>query len=344
MAVTDGSSGAGPGGANVNNLADALTTLAPQPDVSSFVAQNARGGGGQAGAYGEGVAQEQRGLYMLSTEANRSNANLGFTLSMDDFVVPVDAAGKAEAPAHFMEFPKDWPNKAYTRGDLSSYGRMSSTTSGSAAGSLMLLAAAQLAEAGRLDEAKRLLCDTLPAPSAMAPADAATAAAQAVAQTPAERLCGAINVPVPDAERLVAIRAAAQAATDDLLARRRTSMIVRKLAPDVFIQTPMAEKTRDEATKADEAAKRKAGAATVEFRIAEEKSKGIASLYVTILLADTSAKTIDALKALGVKVEAVRSEANVVVARVPLDKLEELALMDVVRRVELVPMTDETVK
>ena len=162
--------------------------------------------------------------------------------------------------------------------------------------------------------------------------------------TNVRRLCGALNSTLPEPERLAAIHEAGNAAAADLLERRRAVTLLRKLAPNVMIQTPTAaryraavekgegEKAQDEERSRSEPSARKSGIA----------SSG--SILLTILLADTSVTTLDALKALGIKIETVRSEANVVIARVPLSTIEDLALLDVVKRVELVPMDGTTVK
>jgi hypothetical protein len=67
-----------------------------------------------------------------------------------------------------------------------------------------------------------------------------------------------------------------------------------------------------------------------------ESAAGMEGVLVSILVADTSEKTLEGLRAVGVKVEAVRAEASVVVGLVAAAKLEELALLESVRRVEMV--------
>lgn len=211
------------------------------------------------------------------------------------------------------------------------------------AGNLLTLAAAQLVEAGRIDEAKRLLCPNLARmPSgklAKGGADA-TADAQAPAPAPAtppEQLCAAISSVIPDAERMTAVRAARQAAATDLLARRRAAMLVRKLAPDVLIQTPAGKAMGADPVKMKSGVVRKEleAAASAESAAGKDQKKDAPRLMLTILLSDTSEKTLESLKALGIKIVSVKQEASVVVANVPLERVEELALLNVVRRVEM---------
>lgn len=211
-------------------------------------------------------------------------------------------------------------------------------SSNSVAGSVLTIAAAQLAEAGRLDEAKLLICPATVAVEQEKKADGTgtpiPTGGVAATVSPPEQLCSALNATLPDADRLAAIHAARQAAASDLLARRRASMIQRKLAPDVVIQiTPPPQPYGADAVPAEPGVTRKETATTVD-------PKKTQYLTLTILLSDTSAKTLDAMKAMGITILSVKQEASVVVARVPLQKVEELALMDAVRRVELVPAED----
>ncbi len=211
-------------------------------------------------------------------------------------------------------------------------------SSNSLAGSVLTIAAAQLAEAGRLDEAKLLICPATVAVEQEKKADGTgtpiPTGGAAATVSPPEQLCSALNATLPDADRLAAIHAARQAAASDLLARRRASTIHRKLAPDGLIQiTPPPRPSGADAVPAEPGVTRKETATTVD-------PKKTQYLTLTILLSDTSTKTLDAMKAMGITIVSVKQEASVVVARVPLPKIEELALMDAVRRVELVPVED----
>ncbi len=215
---------------------------------------------------------------------------------------------------------------------------------------LVTLAAAQLAEQGKLDKAKRLVCSTFNPP--------APTGGEQSSMSPllTDRLCAALGEATPDAERSLAVRKLADEASARILEHRRIETLLRKLAPDVAIQTPTAiryralaaagalkEKGPETARKADDTPKDPKDSSS--YKKAETGAAAASqSLFLTLLLADTSTKTLDALKQLGIKIESVRAEVNVVVARVPLDKLEELALMDVVKRIELVPLEDPAPK
>jgi hypothetical protein len=194
----------------------------------------------------------------------------------------------------------------------------------------LTLAAAQLAESGQVEKARQLVCS-------------AFNGSAGAAQLPTDRLCEVLGGTLTESERAAAIREIGDLASAQIQDRLRTETLVRKLAPDVLIHTPTAERTRalrDAAAQAQ--AESKIDPATTKSPPPAAKPTPPKHLLVTILLADTSDETLDALKALGLKIESVRAEASVVVARVPIEKLEILSLLDVVKRVELVPM-DETV-
>ncbi len=257
-----------------------------------------------------------------------------------------DGAAAADRLTKMMASAKNSSNKPYLRGDLASYadnelGRRLDPVQQN----LLVVAAAQLAESGRILEAKRLLCSNVSSEPGNAPqSGTAGAVTQEAAPAPAERLCGVLNSTLPDSQRLAAVREAAKAAADDLLERRRASTLLRKLAPDVMIQTPTAERYRAAAVKVEGEITKEEKREQSEQIVRKSGIISPGSIMLTILLADTSTKTLDALKALGLKIEAVRPEASVVIARVPLEKLEELTLMDIVKRIELVPMDGTTVR
>ncbi len=218
-----------------------------------------------------------------------------------------------------------------------------------AADNLLTLAAAQLVEAGRLDDAKALLCPNVASgPSGKMArsvddiASGTTGTAQAtgaagVAVSAPEQLCAAIGTVMPDAERMVAVRGARARAEAELLGLRRIEILARKLAPDVLIRTETGKKMGLDArqTTSDSAPKEVDRAAGTPVGSNTEK-KDDGRLLVTILLSDTSEKTLESLRALGIKIVSVKAEASVVVASVSVEKVEELAMMGVVRRVELV--------
>ena len=208
------------------------------------------------------------------------------------------------------------------------------------AGNLLTLAAAQLVEAGRLDEAKRLLCPnvmSVPTGKLAKGGDETPAVAEPVVQqTAPEQLCAAIGSVMTNEDRLVAVRAARKTAETELLARRRVEVVVRKLAPDVLMRTAIGKQLGADAARMEsgDIYKDAGVGAHAAADAAGAGAKESARLLLTILLADTSEKTLDALKAMGIRIVSVKQEVSVVVASVPVEKVEELALMGVVRRVE----------
>ena len=210
------------------------------------------------------------------------------------------------------------------------------------AGNLLTLAAAHLVEAGRLDEAKRLLCPnvvSVPTGKLAKGGDETPAVAPPVVQqTAPEQLCAAIGSVMTNEDRLVAVRAARKTAETELLARRRVEVVVRKLAPDVLMRTAIGKQMGADAARmgSGDIYKDAGVGAHAAADAAGGGAKESARLLLTILLADTSEKTLDALKAMGIRIVSVKQEVSVVVASVPVEKVEELALMGVVRRVEMV--------
>ena len=363
-----------------------LETQVPGIDLRGVLQEGAKGGGGQSpgpgnNAFGSELRDESEsdkdahnlnswGLNLAYqtpwqaglTPAAGADFNREGTLTIDDVRVALKAYRDKETtpdrtadglakipPTNLMDSPGDWRNKSSQRGDSSSYvNGLPVRPIDPAQQSVLIVAAAQLAESGRVDEAKRLLCSNLNLDQSNV-AQSSTAAQRNIAanvqqnafQPPADRLCGALNSTLPESERLAAIHEASKAAADDLLERRRASILLRKLAPDAMIQTPTAARYR---AAADQTSAKPDEASKDEPTNKKKLHSGSGFILLTILLADTSTKTLDILKALGLKIEALRPEASVVIARVPLDKLEELALMDAVKRIELVPMDGATVK
>lgn len=163
----------------------------------------------------------------------------------------------AVPPSQLMDFPLDWPAKTWARGDapreLSPVGALGNslglTTSLSEAdfakratallpvsGCMETIAAAQLADAGRIDEAKQVACGGAAALASSSKsvsnvADPKWAVEQSSAQPPISRICGALNSSLPEVEKKAAIDEARLQAATVLLEVRRRATIVRRIAP-----------------------------------------------------------------------------------------------------------------
>ncbi|HVU63729.1 MAG TPA: hypothetical protein VHC70_07120, partial [Phycisphaerales bacterium] len=59
-------------------------------------------------------------------------------------------------------------------------------------------------------------------------------------------------------------------------------------------------------------------------------------VLVSILVDDTTSRTLDVLRGLGARIEVVKAEASLVVAWVPTARLEDVAMIEAVKRVEIV--------
>jgi hypothetical protein len=319
------------------------------------------------GFYGTARAQEpsgnnRRGYDRGETQFGKLGASAGNRASIDNFVVdssPQLPSRQAFGDNEFdvVQAPTD---------------------------NLVALAAAQLADAGRLDEAKSLACSNLgnnlalsltnrAGNNALVPYDQLTMSngstrggvQQSPTQPPVDRICGALNSPLPEAEKKAAIDEARAQASAEIREARKLATVYRKLAPDLMARTQrgqvnvIAEKTTDDSgTRSVEIGSsirsaspslKDAPSNSANDKVSDRASGEVGSPHqaaalqgflVTVLLADTTAATLDALKALGFVVEIVKPEANVVIGRIPAEKLEDLALMTAVRRVE--PIPDDT--
>ncbi len=295
-----------------------------------------------------------------------SRSKDGLDTGLEDFALQMRAAFNSPVDVNVTNYPDQTPE------------------------SLVALAAAQLAGAGRYDEAKSLACSNLSDNLSLLLGNrgggygvnlktnvgAATGSGpgnlvqQNVTQPPVSRICGALNSDLPEAEKKAAIEEARAQASAELIENRRVGTLNRKLAPELFARTPSgqsklnsndqmgpeaANRLRDSAGNAalaDRAGNNKKSEDTADPKVAPayrsatpEPSAGappsqpptappVHPVLVAILVADTSAKTLEALKAVGAQVDTIKPEVNVVLARVMPDRLEVLALLDIVKRVE----------
>lgn len=288
-----------------------------------------------------------------------------------------DAASPMLVPPHMMDFPTDWPVKTSMRGEYGGsvacdWDLLLANVDAPAPESLVALAAAQLAGEGRYAEAKSLACSNLAGNLNLALGNRAQGNTsnfagnlqQSAAPSSVSQVCGALSSKLPEAEKQAAIEQARVRASTELLEARKAAMVYRKLAPELFARTNRAENTASmeqapqtgntrlpqssgAGPKVDSvAATKDVDVPAAEAKIVDRKATETAvpapaaatpGVLVTVLLADTTAATLDALKAIGFTIETLRPEFGVVIGRIPADKLEALALLAVVRRVEPVP-------
>jgi hypothetical protein len=244
--------------------------------------------------------------------------------------------------------------------------------------SVVALAAAQLADSGRFDEAKSLACSNLAGDLALAlrpqggnpamqvePLTASNAmprphVQQSMSQPPISRICGALSSQLPEEEKKAEIGQARAQATAQILAARRVATVQRKLDAELLARTPQGDVLRKalattvladraNAKPASGAADAKTGASvgvgvksdqaavpapTPTTQTQPGSTRGV---LVAVLVGSTTPETLEALKAIGFTVEIVRADVSVIVGRIAPDKLETLALMEQVKRVEPVP-------
>lgn len=163
-----------------------------------------------------------------------------------------------------------------------------------------VLAAAQLAQSSRLADARAIVCDT-PNDTNYEPW---TTLCKVLTEVPPQEQA----LPFAQAEQVVSIQRRVQ---NDMLEQARQAKILRTLENSIHSLA----------------------------RGSDAKSRASSSdpVAVVILLTDLDAATLEKLKALGITIETTNSASKVVVARVPVNKLSDLALLPAVRRVEPVP-------
>jgi hypothetical protein len=273
-------------------------------------------------------------------------------------------------------------------------------------GCVSALAAAQLAEEGRDDEARRVACQSANVLQNAAGLNgnfygAANAGntgewqvgangvnvrtnAQVLSvEAAATQLCGTLNGKATEEQRKAAIERARAAATAGYLENRKWALMSRKLAPELLArvvsvettaarqqavrpaflavsplaaaESPGAEKTAEDAgvyrtsgveTVAGASASGRAvvagerGAPVKEGLTAGDRSEKARlesdGVLVSILVDDTTSRTLDVLRGLGARIEVVKAEASLVVAWVPTARLEDVAMIEAVKRVEMV--------
>jgi hypothetical protein len=272
-------------------------------------------------------------------------------------------------------------------------------------GCVSALAAAQLAEEGRDDEARRVACQSANvlqnaaglngnfygAANAgntgewQAGANGVNVRANAQVlsvEAAAAQLCGTLNGKATEEQRKAAIERARAAATAGYLENRKWALMSRKLAPELLArvvsvettaarqqavrpaflavsplaaaESPGAEKTAEDAgvyrtsgveTVAGASANGATGAGGRGAPVKEGLTAGDRSekarlesdgVLVSILVDDTTSRTLDVLRGLGARIEVVKAEASLVVAWVPTARLEDVAMIEAVKRVEMV--------
>jgi hypothetical protein len=275
-----------------------------------------------------------------------------------------EGASKEKADSRdLMEHPSNWPAKTFTRDELENRLDSLQAEPPRPDDPVLALAAAQLVESGKLDDARALVC-----------AGAADGAVQQnAAQSMADRLCGALGQSVGEADRAAVAAQVRREASQKLLDLRRGSTLRRKLDDALWARLRAAPTTTAQATPtavapppAASATDPAPAASSTDTAVGKAlPSRGAPaakavtpapapapappattppaaapapeSVLVSILVAKADGATLEALKGLGAMVEGVQPAVGVVVARVPLDKLEALALSELVKRVELVP-------